>query len=52
MSPFQRSCGARNVAAATSEASSESESGLARYWFARTWTTAFAAILWLAWLYT
>jgi hypothetical protein len=25
--------------------------GLARYWFARTWTTAFAAILWLAWLY-
>jgi hypothetical protein len=25
--------------------------GLARYWFARTWTTAFAATLWLAWLY-
>jgi hypothetical protein len=25
--------------------------GLARYWYARTWTSAFAAILWLAWLY-
>lgn len=25
--------------------------GLARYWYARGWTTALATILWLAWFY-